>query len=414
MMNKKIRLNEAMGYYSCDNQIFASKIKACIYGTEHKKPIQWHFSDDVFQKYPWHIEPEESLDELYDRRAREIREKYDYILLAFSGGADSNNILEAFLRQGLFIDEIVTNVMNNQNDFTILDPKCMDSWNETAEFKFQTLPRLKYVEKVSPKTKISILDLSNYVFDFFKEAGDESWLDYTRERLNVSGLMRHNFLHFKEIRKRFDKNKKITMILGIEKPRTYIKDGVFKLLLLDKAINIATVQEFIDDYDNSEVEYFYNHPDCVRMLAKQAHTIKKWVEEKPEERLKLWSPSDLNDLMKKHRLIHERVLRNLIYTTWKEEWWQANKSTLDWFSQIDDWFTKGHRNSKEYGIWEAGLKYIKENAKDFVNGYYGSIDSDNVGLGLIPFTKIYNIGPINVDRSKISKNNMHTRSWKEF
>lgn len=414
MIDKKIRLNHAMGYYTCNGESFSSKIKACVYGTQNKLPIEWHFNDEVFQKYPWHIEPVESLDDLYDKRARELREKYDYILLAFSGGSDSNNILEAFLRQGLFIDEIVTNVMHDQNNLTILDSRCMDSWNETAEFKFQTLPRLKHIEKVSPKTRITILDLSNYVFDFLKEANDESWLDYTRERLNVSGIMRHNFLHFKEIRKRFDKNKKITMILGIEKPRTYIKDGVFKLMLLDKAINIATVQEFIDDYDNSEVEYFYNHPDCAKMLAKQAHVIKKWVEEKPEERLKLWTPSDLNDAMKKHRLIHERILRSLIYTTWNENWWQANKSTLDWFSQIDDWFTQGHRQSREYGIWEAGLKYIKENAKDFVTGYYGSIDSDNPGLGLIPFTKVYNIGSLNVDQSKISKSYTRSRLWREF
>jgi hypothetical protein len=411
-MEKQIKINEAMGYYTCDNKKFGSKIQACIYGTMTKKPVNWHFNQEVFEKYPWHIEPEETLDQLYDRRARELREKYDYILLAFSGGADSNNILEAFLRQGLHIDEIVTNVMDNRNSMTVLDRTCIDSWNETAEFQLQTLPRLKYVEKVSPKTKISILDLSNYVFQFFNEHGDESWLDYTRERLNVSGLMRHNFLHFKEIRKKFDKDKKITMILGVEKPRTYIKDGVFKLMFIDKAVNIATVQEFIGDYTNSEVEYFYNHPDCAAMICKQAHVIKKWVEVNPQ-RVSRWTPRNLAELFKSHRLVHERVLRNLIYTTWNDqEYWQANKSTLDWFSQIDDWFTKGHRGTREYGIWEAGLKYVRENAKDYLKGYYGSIDSDNSELGLVPFLNIYEIGP--VKRLSRTMGNPNFPKWEDL
>ena len=103
--------HKELGYYTCDNKIFTSKIHACIHATSVKKPLEWHFNDDTFDNFPWNVEPVESLDELYFRRARELREQYDYICLAFSGGGDSNNILEAFLRQGLFIDEVVTNVM---------------------------------------------------------------------------------------------------------------------------------------------------------------------------------------------------------------------------------------------------------------------------------------------------------------
>ena len=73
--------------------------------------MDWIFHDDAFSKYPWHIEPEASLDQLYDARARQLREKYDYVVLSYSGGSDTHNILESFIRQGLHIDEIVTNHM---------------------------------------------------------------------------------------------------------------------------------------------------------------------------------------------------------------------------------------------------------------------------------------------------------------
>jgi hypothetical protein len=196
--------------------------------------------------------------------------------------------------------------------------------------------------------------------------------------------MRHNFLHFKEIRKRFDKSKNIAMILGIEKPRTYIKGNMFKMMFSDKAVNIATVEEFIDEYANTEIEYFYWHPDCAPLIAKQAHVIKRWLETFPEN-IPNWTPTSLEDLFKKHRSIHERVLRPLLYSTWDNNWWQSDKSTLDWFSEIDDWFTKGHRHSKEYAIWEAGLKYVQKNASDYM------IPGNN-NLGLKGFMYAYEIG----------------------
>ena len=389
--------NAELGYYSCNNLYFNSKIQACIYGTTNKQPIKWHFNDDIFDNYPWEIEPTETLDELYDCRAREIREKYDYVMLAFSGGGDSNNVLESFLRQGLLIDEIVTNVMGDYNSVTVFDPKVIDNWNEAAEFKFQTLPRLEHVKNVSPRTKITILDLSLYAVKFFSEQKDESWLEYTRERLNVSGLMRHNFIHFNEVRKQFDKGKKIAMVLGIEKPRTRInREGVMTMFFGDQAVNIATTQEFMFDYSNAHVENFYWHPTCASMIAKQVHVIKRFLESTPEM-IPVWTPSISGDFQRMFRSVHERVLRPILYSsTWHKSYWQANKSTLDWYSEIDNWFLKGFDNTREFGIWKAGLNYVKNNATDYLKKSTGNASYDERNSGLIPFIKEYNIGKINV------------------
>jgi hypothetical protein len=388
--------NSELGYYSCNNLYFNSKIQACIYGTTNKMPVNWHFNDDVFDNYPWHIEPTESIDELYNRRAREIREKYDYVVLAFSGGGDSNNVLESFLRQGLLIDEIVTNVMGDYNSVTVFDPKVIENWNEAAEFKFQTLPRLEHVKNVSPRTKITILDLSKYALQFFGEQKDESWLDYTRERLNVSGLMRHNFIHFNEVRKQFDKGKKIAMVLGIEKPRTRInRDGVLTMFFGDQAVNIATTQEFMFDYSNAYVENFYWHPSCTTMIAKQVHIIKRFLESTPEM-IPVWTPSISGDFQRMFRSVHERVLRPILYSsTWNNSYWQANKSTLDWYSEIDNWFLKGFGETKEFGVWKAGLQYVQNNATDYLKKPTGNARYDERNSGLRPFIKEYVVGKMN-------------------
>lgn len=396
MLNPLVNIsNPELGYYSCNNLLFGSKIQACIYGTKHQIPVTWHFNDAVFNSYPWHIEPLDGLDELYDKRAREIREKYDYVMLAFSGGADSNNVLESFLRQGLFIDEIVTNVMDDYNSVTVHDPTVIDNWNEAAEFKFQTLPRLDYVRNVSPGTKITIIDLSSHVLNFFAEQKDESWLSFTRERLNVSGLMRHNFIHFNSVRKQFDKGKKIAMVLGIEKPRTRINRHSDLIMVFgDQAVNIATVQEFMTDYSNAYIENFYWHPSCADLIAKQVHTIKRFLEKTPSM-IPIWTPSISGDYQRMFRSVHERVLRPILYpSTWHPSYWQANKSTLDWYSEIDNWFLKGFSETREFGIWNAGLQYVKENAKDYMKAPTNNKTYDEKNLGLRPFIKEYNVGKI--------------------
>lgn len=382
-----------LGYYSCNNLFFNSKIQACIYGTKTGFPVKWHFNDDTFDNYPWHIEPSASLDELYDRRAREIREKYDYVMLAFSGGGDSNNMLESFLRQGLFVDEVVTNVMGDYNSVTVFDRNVVDNWNESAEFKFQTLPRLEHVKNVSPGTKVTILDLSSYVLDFFAEQKDESWLNFTRERLNVSGLLRHNFIHFDKVRRQFDKGKKIAMVLGIEKPRTRInRNGMMTMFFGDQAVNIATTQEFMTDYSNAYIENFYWHPSCADMIAKQVHTIKRFLELTPSM-IPCWTPSVSGDFQTMFRSVHERVLRPILYSsTWHPSYWQANKSTLDWYSEIDNWFLKGFKDTKQYGIWNAGLQYVKINAADYMKPSTDNAQLDEKSLGLRPFIKEYRVG----------------------
>jgi len=382
-------INHILGYYSCDDKNFSSKIAACIYATKNKKELKWHFNDNIFDNFNWREEPQENLDFLYDQRAKGLREKYDYLILAFSGGADSNNVLESFIRQNLLIDEVIVNTMDNRNKMTVLDKSIIENWNEGAEHHFQTIPRLEYIKKVSPKTKITVVDISEQLFDFFNNAGDESWILQSRERLNVSGFMRHNFIHFKEVRKQLDKNLKIAMILGLDKPRTFIRDNMFKLMFTDKSINIATVQEFMTDYTNTAVEFFYWHPDSIRMLCKQAHVIKRWLEFNKQYR-SAWTPTSIKDWFVKHRSIHEKVLRSVIYTTWNPNYWQTNKSTLDWYSQIDDWFVKDYSHTREYMIWKSGLDYIKNNASDY-------LFNDTEDQGLRAFSKVYDIGYSNLD-----------------
>ena len=68
----------------------------------------WDFNESVFSSYDWTVEPNESIADLYRQRAQQLRDKYDYIVLMFSGGADSTTVLRSFLDNDIKLDEAVS------------------------------------------------------------------------------------------------------------------------------------------------------------------------------------------------------------------------------------------------------------------------------------------------------------------
>ena len=380
-------INKKLGYYSVDGLEFESKLKACFYAQQKNSEVKWHFNNEVFDRYDWHIEPPESLDELYDRRTRQLREEYDYIMISYSAGADSHNIVESFLRQGLHIDEIIVNTMDKASkSFTIVDPNNKDPKNAAAEHALQTMPRLKEIEKRSPRTTITVLDLTDHLFESWLVKGDASWIEDKREGLNPLNVTRFNYIHFSDVRKRFDKSKKLALVLGVEKPRTFIHtNNKFFIRFTDRATNIITIENHIKDYDNAVVEYFYWAPESAPIIAKQGHIIKRYVELNPHLQ-QYWFHKNLTADI--YRQMHERILRPLLYSTWNNNWYQADKATLDWYSEFDAWWIEGYKGTKEHNIWLEGINYVKENAKNFVNYEHGFADGLKIYAHNYPIGKM--------------------------
>jgi len=395
-INRCDMINKKLGYYTVDNIEFDSKIKACLHAQAHYKDVKWHFNHEVFSNYPWHIEPPESLDALYDRRTQQLRDNYDYIMLSYSGGADSQNIVESFLRQGIHLDEIVVNTMEKANrEHTIIDVNNKDPKHAASEHYLQTIPRLKEIKKRAPKTKITVLDMSDYLFDSWLEAGDASWIMDKREGLNPLNVTRFNYIHFNDVRKQFDKSKKLALVLGVEKPRTFIhSNGDFYIRFNDRSTNIITIENHIKEYDNSVVEYFYWAPESVDILCKQAYVIKKWLELTPNKQPYWYGKNLTADIF---RTIHERELRPILYSTWNNNWFQSDKATLDWYSEFDAWYIEGYRGTKHHSIWKEGIQFVRKHASRFVNREHGFDD------GLEVHSTNYKIGPMapEVNTSKL-------------
>jgi hypothetical protein len=352
-----------LGYYVCNDKEFDSKIRALIYASSIKKPITWIFNDDQFNTYPWHEESPFTLDELYNRRAREIREQYDYVILCYSGGSDSNNVLESFLRQGLLIDEIVTNwALDVSESFNQLSVTQRSTWNHNSEFKLHTASRLDYIKQTSPKTKITVIDTSEVLVKTFLDADDESWVLKKNAVLNATGSSQYNYIHFANIRKQFDKDKKIALVIGTDKPKLKIEDNKLYMFFADKAVNMVSIREHILEYPNAHPVFFYWDPDCIEMLSKQGHTVLHWLKANPQYQWILKSTD-----YKITRRMQEELLKTVVYSNWNTAWFQVFKSLNDWDSELDYWFTRGWKGTKEYEIWLAGIKYLTNQIPEFLD-----------------------------------------------
>ena len=102
--------NPKLGFYEVGKDIFYNKVEALEAATRLKIPfesVHWNFNDEVFKRLDWTQEPDLTLTSLYEARARQLREKYDYIIINCSGGSDSTTALFSFINQGLHVDEII-------------------------------------------------------------------------------------------------------------------------------------------------------------------------------------------------------------------------------------------------------------------------------------------------------------------
>jgi hypothetical protein len=206
-----------------------------------------------------------------------------------------------------------------------------------------------------------------------------------KEGLNPIGITRFNYLSFDHVKHQFDKGKSIGLLVGIEKLRTVIRNGRLLVRFNDRSANITVVNEHIKEYDNCTVEYFYWAPECTRMLIKQGHVIKKYLEAFPEQQ-KFWMEDNVTPQIT--RTMHERILRPLMYTSWNNNWFQADKAVSDWYSEFDRWFIDNYQDTRAWQNWNAGIEYVKQNLTPFLRVQNGIVD----GLKIV--AHYYDLGPI--------------------
>lgn len=310
------------GYYIVDGVKFESKTVAAIEATRKQCPLKWYFYNDVweqFSKEKSHLLGSRNLDELYKERAQQLRDNYDYLILNYSGGADSHNVLMSFLNNGIKLDEIYV-TWNEQIDSKVHTPNTTVTGAENllSEWHFVLKPSLEKIAREHPEIKITVKDP-------FAVNLDTLYSDNTMERpghyYGVFELMRQNTIP-DSISEQASKGKKVADIWGIDKPYIIFDRGTAYLYFLDATV--YGVPRNVEPYGGT-TELFYYTIDMPELVFEQGYKVLQYfLEHKPEaERFELMKMKAYDWNLYQW---YVNLVKNLIYTTWDNSKFQADKS----------------------------------------------------------------------------------------
>lgn len=328
------------GYYIVDDKIFRNKIYAMQEATrKHLKPndVKWVFNDNVYNKLDWKKPSGVSLLELYRMRAQQLREKYDYLILTFSGGGDSMQMLDSFVLNNIYPDEVVVHWARHQTSGKYIPNTSTDPTNLPSEWDFLVEPKLKWLEKVAPNVKITVYDNmvemkpEEPLDDLMEITPKHTWNSTKRYRGFDDVLMA-----------RQEKHKNCAIVLGVSPPLVQRLDRHLLHVFSDGPANT-----YVSGYTSRgprTVEFFYWTPDMPEIVRDQCHVILSTLRSHPEflSLIPEWNvgkSSPRSVMLKAQHESRRRWLKSVLYPTCDWQALQVDKNNSpchnsEWFSWI--------------------------------------------------------------------------------
>ena len=343
------------GFWSVDGSCFFDKGEAYRFATRtQKRNIKYHYFDEVYGTVNWDIEPPQPLDYYYTQRALELRDKYEYVALSFSGGADSTNVLRTFIKNKIKLDEVVVwypvtyaeKVLGNFN------PHDKSAGNIIYEYHTACLPVLKWLATNHPDIKITVLDYTETPFNMVQS-------DSMRDA-RMSGSLSHamstgQYLMTDHLRK---VNKKVCQLLAVDKPRIKYNKKLKRWECYFHDFNNMMCRWGPESFNRTEpkTEYFYYAPTMPMLLVKQCYVIRHAMMMQNYIPDALDSPDGSSIIF----WPHTDFIKKAIYPEWDTSIFQAEKASKFFYHEHTQWFLDSIKNDKRMmDFYEGQLDEMK-------------------------------------------------------
>jgi hypothetical protein len=318
------------GYYSVGNKNTFKKLEAIEYSNIQSIPFKWHFNDDIFSALDWTKDPDIDLWDLYKQRAKQIRGAYDYVVLFYSGGSDSHNILNAWLDADCKIDEIAT-IWNYETTGEYQN-------HQNAEITNVVLPDIKRLREKGIEFKFRLIELPEFALKLF-ERWSTNFEYYINYHASINNPAKHLFRDYiKDYKDLIDRGKKVVFVWGTDKPIIHTTDDKQHFNFIDCIDNC--VGPYCQDnfhkgwYD----ELFYWTPDCPLIPIKQSHIIKNFISICNDKKFYQSDVAHNGYNSKIGMYVNYETVKSLIYPKWSSKIFTNGKAHSFIFSERDDWF----------------------------------------------------------------------------
>jgi hypothetical protein len=340
-------------YYCSDGAKFDSKIDAIEYSKKNNLKLYFYYYDHVYEKLDWTKEPPQSLDYYYLKQAKKIRDTYDYVILCYSGGYDSTNILETFHFNNLKIDKIVTVGAFDQDNFNNSDE------NHNGEIYYNVIP---YVKELGLENILQKIDYSK----LFGDINNFSILNQNRNWIDLCGswFSPHNWFWYdieKYVVPNEYKNKKVCIVFGKDKPTLFYSNEGRVVRMLNGSLQLngfffrdtpvtsyASTSHKRNMYGNIQRIDFYWDPEFPEILLKQLHVLYKYY------MIVKMNSYKIEDGAQK---IGDMTVNSLVYNLRKKINYKSPKSKTFYLSLRDN-FLKDKTNNDTIELHKKGLQEL--------------------------------------------------------
>jgi hypothetical protein len=342
-----------LGFYRVGKKIIMNKVQALLEAHQTGNGVDWVFNHQVYSKIDWSEPIETPLLELYRLRAQQLRDQYDYLVLSYSGGADSTMVLHSFIDNNIFLDEILIQfcepAMKNTNNYDTSNA------NFYSEIEFAANAHLrKFKNQLDPRTKIRYQDFSKTGIQLLNK---DNWFDSSMlcVSTNISGVLRQLTQNADiDALKLHDKARSTVYIYGIEKPLVYF-DGIdyFGYFTDTSTYHYATPFDFLNiENKNVHTEFFFWTPSMPEIVVKQAQEVKKYCE------MDSFAKYMISCSQHKHISEYRDILHPLIYPDYVIESFQTEKPSAALIRDMDKWFWDTTSN-KVQGNYLSVIDYLR-------------------------------------------------------
>lgn len=320
------------GYWIVGDQKFISKHQAMFHASKNQKTVKYIFFDHIWQNFDRSLLGKFSLKELYKQRAQQLRDKYDYLILYFSGGADSYNVLRSFLDNGIRIDEVCVKWCNDtltaNTEIYQANEINKEATNYLSEWDYAIKPVLEWLGQHHPNVKIEIVDwFQDKDFKTIERAFSlvNHWHDVEVNSLAVWSPSENKLL---------EKGLRVGSIYGVDKPCTYFEDDKSYMYFSDNATTMGTP----NPNNVFGTEYFYWAHEFPLLTFEMARVAIEAF--KTDIELSKIALTDKNKYDKDFKFnafqLQQKKLRHVIYETWTDKFQafkpkEADRSDKHWW-----------------------------------------------------------------------------------
>jgi hypothetical protein len=236
--------------YKVGNNYFNNSFLALRESWKFSQPVEFYCYAVEFSRFDWTQEPEADINFLMLQHALNLRNKYERLVLLWSGGTDSHTIYNIFKRGNIHLDEIIVKADTTEGS---IFPQANADWL----FKNHWDPTTKLTRYDDYDSNLRLLDLPDEDW-VWKNKGDLLKYGMTSTADGVRFLCEQNHA-----------GTKWCAIGGYEKPRLVYRNGCWYHRQLGSVLEPTMGHDY--------VEHFFLEP---LIAIKQAHMVKRAVKAK--------------------------------------------------------------------------------------------------------------------------------------